>query len=100
MNSDAILILKYEILELADVFAEAVVKRTHPVEDELTQRQARKEFGAVWLKHHEERGRVKGHRKGMHGNSPIVYSRVDLMALKEAERRGVQMVRKHKKQPI
>lgn len=91
---DAILTLKEEILELADVFAEAVVKRTNPTKDEITQRQARKEYGAVWLKDQEERKRIRGRRKGAHINSPIVYSRVELSAVREAEKRGAQMVRR------
>lgn len=94
MSADAIQILKEDLLELADLFAAAVVKRTNPIKDEITQRQARKEFGAVWLKNQEERNRVKGRRKGSHENSPIVYSRLELIAVREAEKRDVRMVRR------
>lgn len=96
MSTDAILTLKDDLLELADLFAEAVVKRTNPIKDEITQRQARKEFGAVWLKDQEDRKRIKGRRKGAHDNSPIIYSRVELIAVREAEKQDAKMARRQK----
>ena len=34
-----------------------------------------------------KQGNIKGHRKGLAVNSPIIYSRLELMALKQAEER-------------
>lgn len=86
--------LKNEILDLADVIAAAAVRSLSPADDEMTTRQAWKEFDRTWLEYQVSQGRVKGHRKGKHKNSPIMYSRTELLALKEAERRGARMIRK------
>lgn len=94
MNTDTISALKDEILDLVDVIAAAAVRLQTPVEDELTRRQAWKEAGRTWLEYQISRDRIKGHRKGPYKNSPIVFSRTEILALKEAERRGARMVRK------
>ena len=94
MQSDEIYILKNEILDLVEVIAAAAVRKLAPAEDEITMRQAWKEFDRTWLDYQISRNRVSGRRKGRHKNSPIMYSRTELLALKEAERRRAQMVRR------
>lgn len=86
--------LKNEILDLVEIIAAAAVRSLAPAEDEITMRQAWKEFDRTWLEYQVDRNRVKGRRKGPHKNSPIMFSRTELLALKEAERRGAVMVRR------
>lgn len=94
MPSDVIYALKNEILDLAEVIAAAALRSLTPAADELTMRQAWDEFNRTWLDYQISRNRVRGRRKGPHKNSPIMFSRAELLALKEAERRGARMVRK------
>ena len=55
----------------------------NPSSDEITARQAFKEFGEGWVKHQESVGLLeKPTRKGVHKNSPLVYSRSKLRELK------------------
>ncbi|MDR1257868.1 MAG: hypothetical protein LBK65_01115 [Tannerellaceae bacterium] len=86
--------LKNDILDLAEVITAAVVRKITPFEDEIPTRQVWREFGATWLQYQLSRNRIKAHRNGPYSNSPIMYSRTELLALKEAERRGARMVRK------
>lgn len=94
MAEDTVSILKNEIIELTDLFAEAIVKRIHPVKDELSRGELGRLFGECWAQKQIKVGRLKGYRKGAYQNSPIIFSRVEAMALKEAEKRGAQMIRK------
>ena len=94
MTPDTIYELKNEILDLVDIIAEAVVKKLRPAADEITRRQAWDEFDRTWLEYQISRNRIKGRRKGPHKNSPIMFSRDEILALKEAERRGARMVRR------
>ena len=97
MNPDIVSAIKIEILDLADIIAAAALRKLRPAEDDLTMRQAYKEFDRAWLEYHVSRHRIKGRRKGPHKNSPIIFSRTELLALKEAERRAVRMVRGEEK---
>lgn len=96
MSTDMIMTYKQEFEELGEFIAQAVISKIAPAKDEMTRRQVwrDREFGATWLKYHEDRNHVKGRRKGSAENSPIIYSRAELMALKEAEKRGAQIVRR------
>ncbi len=86
--------LKREILELADIIAAATLKHIKPVADEISKSEAQREFGYRWINNYVQRGSLKQHRNGPHKNSPIVFSRTECLALKEAERRGAYIIRK------
>lgn len=86
--------LKLEILGLADLIVAVASKNTAPVTDELSTREAKKEFGARWIDDRTKRGMLTCRRKGHYENSPKIYSRTECLALKEAERRGAAMIRK------
>ncbi|MCD8173777.1 MAG: hypothetical protein LUD76_10055 [Alistipes sp.] len=87
-----LLTLKKDVEAISDVVAAAVVKQIKPAADEISTRKAIKEFGKAWLEYHTTRGHVLPFRNGPHKTSPKVYSRRELLALKEAERRGAQMI--------
>lgn len=54
----------------------------NPTLDEITEKKAYKEFGEGWLDHQKSIGTVKWRRKGVHKNSPKIYSRKQLSELK------------------
>lgn len=62
---------------------EQYVLMQNPTQDEITERKAFEEFGEGWVKHLLSVGILeKPKRKGVHKNSPKVYSRSKLRELK------------------
>lgn len=78
--------LKNLCLEMSELGAAQYQKRTAPVKDELTQREAYSLFGEAKVKRWVSAGLVRGQRDGVCRNSPKRYSRVDLMAANQAEK--------------
>ena len=101
--------LKEEIISLTDLIADAVVKKINPAKDEISeraacglgkdteisQRQAMDELkvSLSWLDEQVAKGLLSRRRKGKRRNSPIIYSRLEILALKQAERRAKIKVR-------
>ena len=101
--------LKEEIISLTDLIADAVVKKINPAKDEISeraacglgkdteisQRQAMDELkvSRSWLDEQVAKGLLSRRRKGKRRNSPIIYSRLEILALKQAERRAKIKVR-------
>lgn len=54
----------------------------NPTSDEITEAQAYREFGEGWIDHQKAIGAAKWKRKGVHKNSPKIYSRRQLRELK------------------
>ena len=79
--------LKQEMMEMAQLAVLAITKESAPISDELTTRQAYEKFGRRWVDRQIKQGNIKGHRKGPAVNSPVIYSRFELMALTHAEDR-------------
>lgn len=71
--------------ECAELGAAKCLKNIQPTSDELTQRQAYKKFGEAWVRKCVQEDIVVKHRKGGCKNSPIYYSRAELLAAKNAE---------------
>lgn len=72
---------------MAQLAVLAITKESAPISDELTTRQAYEKFGRRWVDRQIKQGNIKGHRKGPAVNSPVIYSRFELMDLKQAEER-------------
>lgn len=72
---------------MAQLAVLAITKESAPISDELTTRQAYEKFGRRWVDRQIKQGNIKGHRKGPAVNSPVIYSRFELMALRQAEER-------------
>ena len=87
--------MKSEIMSLTDLIAQAAIKNVNPTKDEISQRQAMDEFGVTlsWLKERESKGLLSRRRKGKCKNSPIMYSRHEILSLIEAERRACKTTR-------
>lgn len=69
-----------EILQHADLIASAILQQTNPKRDLISQRKAYQEYGADLVKRGEEAGMLKPIRNGKAKNSPILYSRKEIIA--------------------
>ena len=69
-----------EILQHADLIASAILQQTNPKRDLISQRKAFQEYGADLIKRGEEAGMLKPIRNSKAKNSPILYSRKEIIA--------------------
>ena len=69
-----------EMLQHADLIASAILQQTNPKRDLISQRKAFQEYGADLIKRGEEAGMLKPIRNGKAKNSPILYSRKEIIA--------------------
>lgn len=74
------------LMNMADLVACAIVKRQKPMADLVSRTALGKEFGRVWVEKNEAQGLLTGKRSGAGKNSKILFSRLQAMALCEAER--------------
>lgn len=82
--------LSRELETLTDLIADAIIRKTNPLQDDLSERQARDSYGALWLNRQVKLGLVKGHFIG----NKKVYSRHQLDCLRAAERRSASILLK------
>lgn len=75
-----------EILQHADLIASAILQQTNPKRDLISQRKAFQEYGADLIKRGEDAGMLKPIRNGKAKNSPILYSRKEIIAQIKTER--------------
>lgn len=84
-----------DLMEQAETFsnlvADAILKRTNPVKDDLSEREAKAAYGTRWLRRMREEGLAEAHRIG----GKVVYSRHQLDCLRAAERRHAQLIIRH-----
>ena len=73
------------LVESADLVALAVCRRTKPKTDSLTRRQLYAQYEHGWLDYHIQHGNIIGEKSGSAKNSPILYSRLQVEALRKAE---------------
>jgi hypothetical protein len=78
--------LKQTILENAELGAMAAIRLQNPKFDEVNFREACEIAGERWMRFHIKAENIKPVRKGPAKNSPKLYSRLDIAALKKAER--------------
>lgn len=84
--------IKALMIDCAELGAANYAKSVQPKSDDLTKNQAYDKFGEGWVKTCIKRELIKGKRKGPAKNSPIYFSRSELMAVRnaqKAERLGV-----------
>lgn len=79
-------------MEQAEMFsnliADAIIKKTSPVQDDMSEREAKKAYGTRWLMAMKEKGLANAHRIG----GKVVYSRHQLDCLRAAERQLIELV--------
>lgn len=78
----SVITLSEELMSCTDIIAAAIIRQTYPVKDELSERQAQKMFGFRWLMARKDDGSAEYHCSA----GKNIYSRHQLMCLKEAER--------------
>ena len=80
----------YSIKELmtgcAEMGAANLMKSLQPKSDDLTQNEAFDKFGQGWVRGHVKNDLIRGKRKGPAKNSPIYFSKAELMAVRNAEK--------------
>lgn len=74
-----------DLVKYADLIASAVVEQIDPRRNFISQRKAYADYGADLIKRGEESGMLKPIRNGKAKNSPILYSRKQILAQIEAE---------------
>ena len=74
-----------DLTKYADLIASAVVEQIDPRRNFISQRRAYADYGADLIKRGEESGMLKPIRNGKAKNSPILYSRKQILAQIEAE---------------
>ena len=83
------------VMQYATLFAAAIVKQLRPGDDLISQRQAYEEFGRDFIKRNTApKGVLMPLRTGTASNSPLKYSRTEILALQETERIMQRDVRK------
>lgn len=68
---------------MSELIADAIIKRTQPIQDDLSEREARAAYGRRWLERMVAAGLATSHRIG----GRKVYSRHQLDCLRVAERK-------------
>lgn len=66
---------------LLEPLAAMMVKRIHPVDDEISMNAAYREYGRAWIEAHRERGNLLPRGKG----NKLVLSRADIETLRAVE---------------
>lgn len=79
-----------ENVAMSELIADAIIKRTQPMKDDMSERQAEKAYGTRWLRAMTQRGLAEWHRVG----GRKVFSRHQLDCLRQAERRHASLVLK------
>lgn len=74
--------------EMSGLIADAIIRRLHPVQDDISENQALKEYGEKWLKRMKQEGLAEFHRIG----NKNIFSRHQLNCLREAERQHARHV--------
>ena len=73
---------------ISNLVADAILKRTSPVKDDMSEREARRAYGTRWLKAMREKGLADAHRIG----GRWIYSRHQLDCLRAAEREHARLI--------
>ena len=81
-------------LELcSNLIADAIIRKTLPCEDDISENQAKKAYGDRWIRKMKRYGLAKSNRVG----GRILYSRHQLNCLREAEREHAKIWYNNKK---
>jgi hypothetical protein len=84
--TDDLFLIKRTIADIVEVALSRHQGNENPASDDLTQRQAYEMFGEAWVKKCVKLGLADKKRRGIAENSPIYYSKTELMSIRAAER--------------
>lgn len=77
-----------QLLADAEVIADAIIRRWHPIEDELSTREAYKAYGRAWVEDAVARRDIHPYKIGQ----KVCYSRTELDALRALQRREARAI--------
>lgn len=77
-----------ELESCSNLIAEAIIRKTNPYSDDISENQARKAYGIKWLRKMKAEGLAKYARVG----GRVLYSRHQLDCLRAAEREQAKMI--------
>lgn len=78
--------IKSLMIDCAELGAANLMKSLKPKSDDLTKNEAYRIFGEGWVKNCLKKDLIQGERKGPAKNSPIYFSRVQLLAVRNAQK--------------
>ena len=81
-DMDSVRTIMTELETCSNLIADAIIRKTSPVEDDISEHQAKKAYGVRWIQKMRRYGLAEAHRVG----GRILYSRHQLNCLREAER--------------
>jgi hypothetical protein len=85
--------LARERVNAARLGALEAIREIYPSLDEVRFKEAASMGGGTrWLREHEKAGHIRGYRRGKARNSPLYYSRRDIVALMQAEEEYVDII--------
>ena len=79
---------KEKIVLVAEMVADRIIRECIPMEDEISENQARKAYGIKWLRKMKAEGLAKYARVG----GRVLYSRHQLDCLRAAEREQAKLI--------
>ena len=85
---DTVKDMMLQLERISGLVADAIIRKTRPFEDDISENQAMKEYGERWLRRMKKDGLAKFNRIGNRN----VYSRHQLNCLREAEREHARLV--------
>ena len=81
-----------QLANLLEPLAAMMLKRIHPLDDELSMSAAYKAYGRVWIEDHRRRGNLTPHRRG----NRLLLSRADCETLLAVDNQTPKVIFKHK----
>lgn len=84
-----------EMMSASDLLAAAIVKRMSPADDEINKSTAYELYGRGWVDEATAKGLLHPRRKGHAKNSPVMYSKHEIMVLIESERHMVDELKRY-----
>lgn len=85
---DTVKSIMNELEQCSNLIADAIIRRTSPHNDDITERQAKEAYGDKWLRHMKTKGLARYTKIG--GRN--IYSRHQLNCLREAERDNARLL--------
>ena len=80
--------VKKRLMFISEMAADVIIRRCIPMEDELSENQARRLYGDKWLRKKKREGLAHWQRKGIKS----VYSRAELDKLRAQEREPARIL--------
>ena len=73
--------IKKRLMQISETAADGIIRRCMPMEDEISESEARRLYGDKWVRKLKKDGRAHWHRKG----TMTAYSRAELDRLRQEE---------------